>query len=378
MATTSANPATTSPAADAPAASSGKRIVRFAVLALVIAAAAGYGWHWWTTGRFVMSTDNAYVRADIASLTPRIGGEVIALHVVDNQAVKAGDLLLEIDRRDYAARVDNARAAVANAKAAVAGNGQQRGQQESSIAEARASLSAARAVAEQTRQELDRARSLLRDGVATRQRLDNAEAAYKNAVATVARAEAGVQAAQRALSTLAESGNAIAEAALAAAEAQLKLVEIDLAATEIRAPIDGSVGDLSARLGERVQPGQRLLSLVPLDKVYVEANFKETQLARMQIGQPVEITLDAFPDKHLIGHVDSFSPASGAEFALLPAQNATGNFTKIVQRVPVRIALDDRAGLDGKLRPGLSVEAAVDTRGEPAATHAATAAAPKS
>ncbi|WP_295687548.1 HlyD family secretion protein, partial [uncultured Nevskia sp.] len=340
------------------------RLLRLAILLVVLIAAAVFAWRWWTVGRFFISTDNAYLRADISVLTPRVGGEIVALKVRDNQTVAAGDLLLEIDRRDYAARVDSARAAVAEAQAALAGNGQQRGQQDAAIAEARAQVAAARASEVQTRGELDRARSLLKDGVATRQRLDNAEAAHLNAVASVARAAAGVQAAERALTTLTDSSRARLEAALAASQAQLKLAEIDLASTSIVAPVAGTVGDLAARLGERVQPGQRLLSLVPLDQLYVEANFKETQLNKMRIGQPVEIDIDAFPNAVLHGHVDSFSPASGAEWALLPAQNATGNFTKIVQRVPVRIALDDKTALAGRLRPGLSVEASVDTRAE--------------
>lgn len=339
-----------------------RRWLRIAVLLAVLTAAAIFGWRWWQVGRFIESTDNAYVRADITVLSPRVGGEIVALKVRDNQTVAAGDLLLEIDRRDYAARVDSARAAVAEARAALAGNGQQRSQQDAAISEVRAQLLAARASERQTAQELERARSLLRDGVATRQRLDNAEAAHQNATAGVARAAAAVQAAERALSTLSDSSRARLEAAVAAAEAQLNLAEIDLAATSLKAPVAGTVGDLSARLGERVQPGQRLLSLVPLDRLYVEANFKETQLRAMQPGQPVELEIDAFPGQPLHGRVDSFSPASGAEWALLPAQNATGNFTKIVQRVPVRIALEPGHALADRLRPGLSVEARVDTR----------------
>ncbi len=364
MATTIDTPAS-GPTPGTTTASAPRSLLRPALLLLALVIAAVFGWRWWQVGRFLISTDNAYLRADISVLTPRIGGEIVTLKVRDNQAVAVGDLLLEIDRRDYAAKVDSARAAVAEAQAALAGNGQQRGQQDAAIAEARAQLAAARASEVQSRGELDRARSLLKDGVATRQRLDNAEAAHLNAIAAVARAAAGVQSAERMMTMLGDSSRARLEAALSAAEAQLKLAEIDLAATSVFAPVAGTVGDLSARLGERVQPGQRLLSLVPLDQLYVEANYKETQLAKMQVGQPVVIEVDAFPGALLHGHVDSFSPASGAEWALLPAQNATGNFTKIVQRVPVRIALDDKSALAGRLRPGLSVEASVDTRVKP-------------
>ena len=345
-----------------PAASPRRKILRIAIPVLLLGAIGIYGTYWYKTARFVQSTDNAYVRADISALTPRVAGEVVALHVKDNQAVKFNDLLIEIDPGDYAAKVESARAAVAQAEAALANNVQQRSLQQSTIAETEASLNAARASELQARREWERAQALVKDGVATHQRLDNAEAAYKNAVASVARAAAGVQGAQRQLEALKDSERARLEAALSAAKAQAKLAEIDLAATQIRAPIDGSVGDLSARLGERVQLGQRLMSIVPLDKVYVEANFKETQLTRMSIDQAAEISIDAFPGRTIKGHVESLSPASGAEFALLPAQNATGNFTKIVQRVPVRIALDGNDTLRGLLRPGMSVEAKIFTK----------------
>ena len=338
------------------------KVLRIAIPLLLICAAGSYGIYWYNTGRFIQSTDNAYVRADISALTPRVTGEIVAVHVRDNQAVQFNDLLIEIDPRDYAARVESAHAAVEQAEAALGNNGQQRSLQQSMIAEAQASLTAARASEQQTRREWDRAQALVREGVATHQRLDNAEAGYKNAVASVARAAAGVQASQRQLEALKDSDNARLEALLSAAKAQAKLAEIDLASTQIRAPIAGSVGDLAARLGERVQVGQRLLSLVPLDQIYVEANFKETQLTRMSIGQRVEVQIDAFPGRTLNGRIDSVSPASGAEFALLPAQNATGNFTKIVQRVPVKIALDPDEALSGLLRPGMSVRAKIFTK----------------
>ncbi|GAC1620172.1 MAG: HlyD family secretion protein [Nevskia sp.] len=346
-----------------------RQILRLAIPVAVLGALGVYGAYWYRTARYIQSTDNAYVRADISALTPRVTGEIVALHVRDNQAVKFNDLLIEIDPGDYAAKVESAHAAVAQAEAALANNGQQRSLQQSTIAETQASLNAARASEQQARREWERAQALVRDGVATHQRLDNAEAAYKSAVAAVARAAAGVQGSQRQLEALKDSDHARLEALLSAAKAQARLAEIDLAATQIRAPIDGSVGDLAARLGERVQVGQRLMSLVPLDKVYVEANFKETQLTRMSVDQDAEVSIDAFPGRTIKGHIESLSPASGAEFALLPAQNATGNFTKIVQRVPVRIALDANAALRGLLRPGMSVEAKIFTKpAEPAAT----------
>jgi len=348
-----------------PAANGKKKIIRLSLLTIAIVAAGVYGSYWYRTGRFMQSTDNAYVRADFSVLTPRVGGEIVAVHVHDNQKVEFNQLLIEIDPSDYAAKVENARAAVAQAEAALENNAQQRDLQHSRIAEAQASWDAAKASEQQQRREWERADALVKDGVATHQRLDNAEGAYKNAAAGVDRAAAGVKAARQQLDALNESEHARLEATLSAARSQLRLAEIDLAATQIRAPIAGTVGDLAARLGERTNAGQRLMSLVPLDKVYVEANFKETQLTRMQIGQPVEIAVDAFPGKPLSGHIDSLSPASGAEFALLPPQNATGNFTKIVQRVPVKIVLDDAEALAGRLRPGMSVEATVNTHAAP-------------
>ena len=340
------------------------RLLRIAALVAALLAAGWYGTYWWHTGRYIESTDNAYLRAEFSALTPRVAGEIVALHVQDNQAVAKDALLIEIDPRDYAAKVDAARAAVAQAEAALASNGQTQTMQKSMVAQAQAQLAAAQALEQQARREWQRAQALVRDGVATHQRLDNAEGAYQNAVAEVARGKAGVEAAKRQLDVMVDGDRSRLEAAVTAAKAQLALAEIDLAATKITAPIAGSVGDLAARLGERVQPGQRLLSLVPLDQVYVEANFKETQLTRMRVGQPVEFSVDAFPGRALHGHVASFSPASGSEFALLPAQNATGNFTKIVQRVPVRIAIDGDDSARGVLRPGMSVQVRVDTRGD--------------
>ncbi len=340
----------------------GLQLLRVLIPLVLLTAAVIYGVYWYKTGRYIQSTDNAYVRADISALTPRVAGEVIAVHVKDNQAVQMNDLLIEIEPGDYTAKVENARAAVAQAEAALANNGQQRSLQQSMIAEAQAGLNASRASEQQSRREWERSQALVKEGVATNQRLDNAEGAYKSSVATSARSAAGVQAAQQQLAALRMSDNARLEALLAAAKAQLHLAEIDLAATQIRAPIAGSVGDLAARVGERVAVGQRLLSLVPLDQVYVEANFKETQLTRMIVGQSAELSIDAFPGRKIKGRIESFSPASGAEFALLPAQNATGNFTKIVQRVPVKITLEPDQAWRGLLRPGMSVQAEIFTK----------------
>ncbi len=333
--------------------------VRF-VLPVVLLLLAVLGLRWWTVGRFFESTDDAYVRADSSVLTPRVGGEVVAVHVGDNQTVHKGDLLVEIDSRDYAARVANAKAAVEAADAAIASNAAQLKWHSQMIAQAQASLDAAQADEERLEKEWHRADQLVAEGVSTAQRRDNALAEVKAGKANVDKAEAALAAAQQQSVVQDTDGRRLRDQ-LEAQQAALKLAQLDLDSTRIVAPIDGTVGDLAARLGERIAPGERLMTLVPLSAVYVEANFKETQLTHMAAGQPVDVSVDAFPGKTIKGRVDSLAPASGAEFSLLPPQNATGNFTKIVQRVPVKIALQLDDQLRGRLRPGMSVVARVDT-----------------
>lgn len=336
------------------------RKLPFVILALLLLAAVGLAIRWWTFGRFHESTDNAYLRADVSYLTPRVGGEVRQLLVKNNQAVKAGDLLLKMDDADYAAKVAQAKAQVAVREAALRTNGQEDSSWQAQVAEAEAALQAAKTEENRLLLEMQRAKALVQDGVATKQRLDNAAAAWQSAAAQSRRAESGIAAA-RARQGGVGTGREQLVAELDAAKATLKLAEIDLAATEIRAPISGVVGDQAARLGSRVTAGSRLMAIVPLESVFVEANFKETQLAQMQVGQKAEIRLDAYPDLKLTGVIQSLSPASGAEFALLPPDNATGNFNKIVQRVPVKIVLDG-VNAEGRLRPGMSVEVTVETR----------------
>lgn len=338
--------------------------LRFLIAGIVLLALCAGVYRWWSHDRYFESTDNAYVRADITVITPRVTGEVIALAVHNNQPVKAGELLLKIDPRDYQAHLANAQASVAAAVAALAGNEQQKATQAAMIEEARATCRSAQADDARAQKDWQRADTLVRQGVATHQRLDVATAAYRAAQAQLARAQAGIKVATQQAATLVANGEQL-QAQLDATRASEKLAELDLASTELHAPVDGTVGDFSARIGERVNAGIRLLSIVPLQSVYVEANFKETQMTHMHAGQHVELTVDAYPDHVLEGHVDSLAPASGSEFALLPPDNATGNFNKIVQRMPVRIAVDDYTGLRGRLRPGMSVEADVDTRSSP-------------
>ncbi len=349
-----------------------KRALRAAILTVAIIGIVGGGLHWWFIGRFVQTTDDAYVRADISVITPRVAGEVRLVRVTDYQSVRKGDVLAEIDRTDYTAHVVSAHASLEAAQAALNANAEQLKMQNIAIDQADAEADAAKADAWRAGADWDRVSKLVNEGVVTRQRSDTAQAASKSATATVARAEAGRQGARQQVEALKADRQRL-KSEIEARAAALHLAQIDLDSTTIIAPIDGIVGDLSVRVGERVNPGAHLLSLVPLQSVYVVANFKETQLTHMVVGQPVKILADAFPGTPITGHVDNLSPASGAEFSLLPPQNATGNFTKIVQRVPVRIALDPNSELRGKLRPGMSVVAKVETRAAAPAAVAASA-----
>ena len=342
--------------------------------------AIGYGVHWWLTGRFIESTDNAYVRADVVTISARISGYVAEVDVRDNQAVRRGDVLARIDAAPFRARVDQARASVAAAEAdiavetaAVATCDAQIAQQRSQVAQAEAEIAAADADLRRMSLEWERQRSLAERQVSSQQRMETAEADQKKATATLSAAQAAL-ASQRARLKVLEAeqrGKAAArdkaQAALQQAQATLALAVIDLDSTALRAPVDGLIGQRVVRAGQYVDPGQPLLAVVPHD-AYVVANFKETQLGRIAPGQVVTVEVDAFDGEALYGRVDSFAPASGAQFALLPPDNATGNFTKIVQRMPVRIRLDGGQRGAAALRPGLSVVAHVDTRGK-AASH---------
>ncbi len=338
-----------------------KRIV---LSLFVIAAAAGgaVGGRWyWTTGRYLESTDNAYVQGDISVISPQIDGYVASVTVGDNQAVKAGDVLVRIEDRDFKAHLDQANAVMATAKANLVTINSQIAYQQTRIAQAQAQLEAVNAESRRAQQQYDRYAKLVNDKVISRQEFDDAEATLVKGKADAIRASAAINAEQAQLIVIqAQLKEAEAKVNQTAAEAELAANELDK--TVIRAPIDGVVGNRGVRVGHYVKSGTQMLSLVPTN-VYVVANFKETQLTQMKPGQKVEIKVDAYPDTPLIGEVESFAPASGALFSLLPPENATGNFTKIVQRLPVRIKVGTENALRGMLRPGLSVEASVDTAG---------------
>ncbi len=342
-----------------------KLAIRLLLVLIVAAGAVGGGAYWWQTGRFQESTDNAYVEGDISVVSPLVEGKVASVSVGDNQAVKAGDVLVTIESDDFRAKVAEAQASVAAAEASIATIDSQITWQQTKIDQIVAQQRSAAAELTRAKTVYDRYKKLIESKVIGTQDLDEATAAYVKAQAAVSESSAELAAEQTQLGVY-QASRKEAEAKQMEAAATLKLAEINLDRTQIKAPIDGVVGNRGVRVGQYVKAGSQLLSLVPTD-VHVVANFKETQLDRMRPGQQVAISVDAFPSETLIGTLESFAPASGAEFSLLPAENATGNFTKIVRRVPVRIALPENNPLHGLLRPGLSVVVDVDTRTGPSA-----------
>jgi membrane fusion protein, multidrug efflux system len=343
------------------------------VLLVLIAAGVAGGVYWWRVARFVESTDDAYVQADISPISPKVEGYVREVRVTDNQRVKARDVLVTIDDRDFAARVAQARGHRDAQQAALVMLETRRTWQQAMIEQAAATVASAEAEQQRAGLELVRQRNLAKADVASRQKFEVADADQRKATAGMARARAAFAGTRDQLAML-DAERKQDEAQLAQAEAELTLAENDLGDTVIRAPVDGVVGNKGVEIGQFVKPGTLLLAIVPLPHVYVIANFKETQLAGMRPGQPVRLTFDALPGRTLRGFIESFAPASGAVFSLLPPENATGNFTKIVQRVPARIALAPGETFAAALRPGLSAVVAVDTRA-PAELAAAEAAA---
>jgi membrane fusion protein (multidrug efflux system) len=323
--------------------------------------AAWYGDHWWTVGRFIESTDDAYVGGDVTVIAPKVAGFIADVAVTDNQAVHVGDLLVKLDDRDYRAALAKAVAAVAGQQATLANLDANRRLQETMIAQAQAELTATAAEIVRTKYDVDRYRNLAHDQFASAQRFQQADADYQKAQAADARARAVLEAAQRQLDVI-DTQKQQTAAALAGAIADRDMAQLNLGYTELRAPIDGTIGNRSARAGAYASVGAQLISLVPAHGLWVDANFKENQLARMRTGMPVTVEADVLPGEEFHGRLASLAPATGAVFSVLPPENATGNFTKIVQRVPVRVALDGDAAALGKLRPGLSVTASVDER----------------
>jgi membrane fusion protein (multidrug efflux system) len=338
-----------------------------ALFVLVLAAAALGDW-WWTVGRFTVSTDDAYVRAYNTTLAAKVAGYVASIKVEDNSYVRTGDVIATIDDGDYQLAVDAARDKVATQQASIERIGRQIAAQRASVAQAKAQLDSAKAAEKRMQLELVRQQNLAAKDFASKQTLEQTQAGRDQAVAAVQSAEAAIDAAEANVEVLKAQGQE-AERSLRELQTALAKAERDLSFTVIRAPIDGVIGNRAVQTGDFVQTGQRLASLVPLDEVYVEANFKETQLARLRPGQAVSISVDALSGQAIQGTVASFSPASGAVFSLLPPDNATGNFTKIVQRLPVRISVPADVAWRRVLRPGMSVVVSVNTKATSLAAH---------
>src|SRR5213082_2656209 len=342
-----------------------KPVLIAAALVLLVACAGG-GWYWWTDWRFLQATDDAYVQSDVTLISPKIEGYIKEVKARDNEPVAVGQVLFVIDDRDFTAKAAQAEAVLATQEATVATYGTRLKLQQTMIDQAAANLRAAEADLDRAQRDYKRYTSLVTSDYASRQRYETAEADSRKADAALGKARAAAAAEQSQLAVLG-SQKREEEAKLMQTRAALQLAKNDLDNTVIRAPVAGIAGNRAGQIGQYVKPGTQLLSLVPLPRVYVTANFKETQLTRMRPGQPAEISVDAYPDQPLQGRVESFAPGSGAQFSLLPPDNATGNFTKIVQRVPVRISVPADGPLARLLRPGLSVTVTVDTRREGAA-----------
>jgi len=342
---------------------SGKAVRRSAfavVLPAALAVAAVLAYNYWRDGRFLQSTTNAYIRADYTIVAPKISGYITKVLVQDNEEVTAGQVLARIDDRDFQVALDQARADIDTADATLGNLDAQVAQQQSVVDQQKADITSDKASLEFAQADHARYGNLKKSGYGSVQRAQQAETAMREKAAQLRRSRAGVLIAERHIDVLL-SERAKSQAQREHAVSAYHQAELNLSYTSIAAALPGMVGARMLRIGQYVQAGTPLMAVVPLHAVYVVANYKETQLSQVQSGQPAEIAVDSFPGVTLRGHVDSLSPASGLEFSLLPGDNATGNFIKIVQRVPVKIALDDNPLL-GRLRSGMSVEAIVDTR----------------
>jgi membrane fusion protein (multidrug efflux system) len=338
------------------------RILLIAGAAILIGGAV-WGVRWWTVGRFIQSTDDAYLQADSMTVAPKVSGYVAEVFVADNQTVMPGQPLARLDNRQYQAVLEQASAAIAARKADIERAAAELLQQQANIVQARAQVEGARAAEAHATAEVQRYEPLVKTGAESAEKLADLHNAKDQASAKLAADIAALQAAERQPATTRAQIDQ-ARAQLQAAEATSRQAQLDLGDTTVRSTLAGRVGDRSVRVGQFVQPGTRLMTIVPVQDVYLTANFKETQIGRMRAGQPATISVDALPGTELHGTVASFSPGTGAQFALLPPQNATGNFTKIVQRVPVRIHIDATEETRQRLLPGLSVTVRVDTRAD--------------
>jgi len=342
-----------------------KRVLLIVVGLMAVAGGIRYGWHWWTVGRFEETTDDAFLQADKVTVAPKVGGFVADVFVTDNQPVKAGDMIARIDDRDHQVVLAQDEADLEKAKATLESVVSLYIQQQARIVEAKADVANNRAALSFSEVQDKRYAVLMSTGAGTTQRSQQASTDLQMKQAALDKANASYDAAQKQMDALL-SLEAAARASLRRAEINLQQANLNISYTVIKAPIDGVVGDRSLRKGQLVQPGANLLTIVPMGtSIYLIANFKETQTGQMEEGMQARFTIDALGDHVFHGRIDSFAPGTGSQFALLPPENATGNFTKIVQRVPVKITLDSGDPMIARLRPGLSAEATIDTRDEP-------------
>ncbi|WP_455873899.1 efflux RND transporter periplasmic adaptor subunit [Rhizobium yanglingense] len=355
----------------APAEKKKRRSLVLPIVALaILAGGASYGYEWWTNGRFMVSTDDAYIEGDIATISPKVTGYVAKVNVVANQQVKAGDVLATLDNGDYQNALDQAEAQIATEKLSLSRIDAQIEGAKAALAQAQASKVALEAAVRGAEITQKRQADLQAKSVGTTADLDTANIALDQAKANLVGGDANIKSAEANV-TILEAQRREAEGSVRTLELQRDKAARDLSFTILKAPYDGVVGNRSVQEGDLVSPGQRLMALVPVRQLFIDANFKETQIQHLVPGSKVNVHVDAYDDHPIVGTVESISPASGSVFSLLPPENATGNFTKIIQRVPVRIALPQDALDSGRLRAGLSVVVDVDTRTAPGREQAA-------
>jgi membrane fusion protein, multidrug efflux system len=338
-----------------------RRLLLVGASVLALAGAAHFGWDYWTVSRFQVSTDDAYVKADSTTVAPKVSGYIASVLVGDNEPVKAGEILAKIDDRDFRVALDQASADLDAAKAAVSTKLAAITAQQSVIDAAQATIAVDQATLTFAEQDDKRYAQLASNGYGSVQNAQQAASRLAGGRAAVARDNASLANATKQLDVL-KAELTQAQATVARDEALLSQAELNLSYTTITSAVDGVIGNRTLRVGQYVQAGTQLMAVVPLSAAYVVANYKETQLADVHPGQPVSIAVDTYPGVTFNGHVDSIAPASGQEFALLPPDNATGNFTKVVQRIPVKIVLDPTGGFAGDLRPGMSVYPTIETK----------------
>ncbi|WP_134495778.1 HlyD family secretion protein [Microvirga pakistanensis] len=336
----------------------------------ILAAAAGiagvllvlYAWRLPPFTSTVQTTDNAYVRGQVTVISPQLAGYVAQVLVQDFQHVKAGQILVTIDDRIYEQRLEQAKATLASQQAALANSEQKQRSAEAGIASSQARVESAQAALTQAAANWNRIEPLLERGVTTQSQADQARAALDQATASLHQAQAALEVSRQDLASTLVNRQSL-EAAVQGAQAAVRLAEIDLQNTKIVAPDDGELGEVGTRVGQYVSAGTQLMTVVP-ERIWIIANFKETQIAGMRAGQPVAFTVDALDHARLTGRIERFSPAAGSEFSVIRTDNATGNFTKVAQRIPVRIAIDPGQALAERLAPGMSVVVSVDTSTE--------------